>query len=100
MDFFKFTNSPSDTKMVNGEFINGIKTALWFERYWKLGEFKLTAKASSGLKELLPLGTFISHLRSQEIMTVRDHEIDSEVDGDPDIIITGDSFHSFFDYKL
>lgn len=100
MDIIKFNNPTNVTKMEDAEIVNGLTSKLWIERFVTEGEFKLVGKLSSGLKETLPIGSFISHLDAYEIMIVEDHEITSGRGIDPEITITGRSFETFLERKL
>lgn len=89
MDIIKFNNNPSTpTRMENGEILHGFSNVTWIERYRDAGEFTFEAPISSGLKDLLPIGTFITHKDSLEIMIVEDQEINETADGGS-IKITG-----------
>lgn len=92
MDIFKFHNPTAQTKMEQGEIVNGLTSKMWVERYGKNGEFTLVGYASSGLRDELPEGTFISHVDTDVIMTVEDHEINSTKDREAMIKITGRSY--------
>lgn len=100
MDVFKFRNPTSPTKMEQGEIIDGFKSKMWIERYRDSGEFSFIAGIDSGIREKLPIGTFVSHVDSSEIMIVENHEI-SENRGEPtDIKITGRGFESFLEQRI
>lgn len=96
MDIFKFNNPENPTKMQQGEIINNIRSKLWIERYNISGEFELVAKVSTGLRDKLPIGSFISHLDTREIMIVENHEISDDREKEPDIKVTGQGLESFF----
>lgn len=100
MDIIRFHNPTSATKMERGEIINGLKSKLWIERYDKAGEFKLVAPASSGMRELLPIDSFISHVDAHEIMIVENHEISDQKDKEDEIIITGRGYETFLDNRI
>jgi hypothetical protein len=86
--------------MEQAEIINGLKTQMWVERYRDAGEFKFTADASSGMRAALPIGAFISHVDSTEIMIVENHEI-SEKRGEPnDLIISGRGLETDFEQRV
>ena len=74
-----------------GQIINNIKSKLWIERYSVPGEFKLVAPIYTGIIEKLPIGSFISHIHTQEVMMVLDHQITEDQDKPTDISITGKS---------
>lgn len=102
MDIFKFNPSGGELYVFeNGEIVNGILSKIWIERYQGFGEFTLEAKASSGVREMLPIGTFISHIDSTEIMVVENHQISESDDSlDPIITITGRSFETELEQRI
>lgn len=100
MDIFRFTNPTNPLKMESGRLINGLKSKMWIERYDLAGEFKLVADASLGLRKLLPIGSFISHVDTPEIMVVENHEITEVKDQNSEIVITGRGFESIFEQRV
>lgn len=100
VDVFRFLNPTEPTMMQQGKIINGLKSKMWVERFIEAGEFKFVADVNSGAKEALPLGSFISHANTKEIMIVEDHEITEEEDKTPEIVITGRSLDSFLEQRL
>jgi hypothetical protein len=101
MDIFKFTNPNSPTVMERGEIINKLDSKMWIERYRDPGEFTLTARVDTGMKEILPIGTYISHVNTQEIMVVENHEItETDTDPDPEVKITGRSLETFLENRI
>lgn len=99
MDIIKFNNPNHQTKMEDGQFIEGLSTKMWVERYNKEGEFKFTAPASIDMRSKLPIGSFISHVDSDELMVVEDHEI-NESSGSGDLTITGRGLETFFENRI
>lgn len=94
MDLFKFNSQvPGDGPMApkSGEAINGATSVMWVERYAEPGEFEIVAPLSSDLKRFLPEGTLISHIRTNEVMMVENHEITENLFEDSLIKITGRS---------
>lgn len=100
MDIFRFLNPNSPTKMEQGDFFNDFLSKMWVERYRDAGEFRLTAKASSRAREALPIGSFISHTGTPEIMIVENHEVTDEREGEPQIIITGRGFETILEGRV
>jgi Siphovirus ReqiPepy6 Gp37-like protein len=101
VDMFRFTPNPSSpTTLVGGEYINGYLSAMWVERYQDCGEFQIKAKLSSGLREFLPLDTFISRPCTFEVMVVENHEITDNDDIDPILTISGRSMFSILDRRV
>lgn len=100
MDIFKFKNPTYPFKMEQGEIINDLKSKLWIERYRPAGEFKLIAEARSGIKEKLPIGSFISHTNTSEVMIVEDHEINDDRDKETEIAVTGRGLETYFSNRV
>lgn len=94
MDLFRFRNPASPTKMQGGEFIIPRSTTTWIERYRDAGEFTVVGNAYSGLRTQMPIGSFISHVDTDEIMMVEDHQIKDAGVVDPVITITGRSIEA------
>lgn len=100
MDFFKFLNT-TDGYLSEGKVLNGIRKATWVERYVDPGEFTFVSPVSSNLRTELPIGSLISHIDTEEVMIVENHEIDEDVrDAEPEITITGRSLDSFLEQRI
>ena len=100
MDVFKFNNPTAPTKMEAGVIINDLKSKMWIERYAQAGEFKFVADAKSGIRTELPIGSFVSHVDTSEIMIVENHEISDNVNSNPEIVITGRGFETYFENRI
>lgn len=100
MDIFRLSNPFSSTKMEQGKIINGIRRKMWIERYQKEGEFTLSAPVDSGIRESLPIGSFISHMDSTELMIVENHEISDDQGNQSTITITGRGFETYFENRI
>lgn len=100
MDIFRFLNPTAPTKMEQGEIINGIKSKMWIERYSSEGEFTLIAPIANGVREKLPIGTFISHTNTPEIMIVENHEISDERGSESQVTITGRGFETCLENRV
>jgi len=101
MELFKFvTANPYITIFTEGRMIIGATSIMWAERYRDAGEFEIVAPLSSGLKDFLPIGTFISHIDTYEIMVVENQEIKEENAEDPTITITGRSLDSYLENRI
>lgn len=99
MEVFKFT-STTGSPFLGGEVINKAQRKTWIERYRNPGEFKLESPLSSGLREALPIGTFISHVDTKEVMIVEDHSLKDETTKQPMISITGRSLDVVIDNRI
>lgn len=80
--------------------VNDILTVKWIERYREPGEFSITAYPTDAIRTRLALGTLVTHLETQDIMMVEDHEIDESGDADPVITITGRSLTAFLENRI
>lgn len=100
MDLFKFTNPNAPTKMEQGQVINGLTSKMWIERYLKNGEFTLVAPADAGIQDVLPVGTFISHMGTTEIMIVENHEIQDDQGAESALTITGRGLETYFENRV
>lgn len=100
MDIFKFNNPTNDMKMESGELINGLTSKTWIERYRDPGEFKLIAPARTNIRNTLPIGSFISHVNTKEIMIVENHEISGKKGDDIEITVTGSSFETILHQRI
>lgn len=99
MEPFKFDSS-SGSPFQGGVVINGYTSFRWTERYRGISEFEFEAPLSKGLVQLLPLGTFISHVDTKEVMIVEDHQIKEDKDKDPVVKITGRGLDSAFEQRI
>lgn len=86
--------------MEQGVLIPYLKSKMWIERYDQAGEFKFVADVKSGVRDLLPTGSFVSHVDTQEIMVVENHEISDKKDTEAEIIISGRGFECEFENRI
>lgn len=100
MDIFRFMNPGARTLMEQGAIVEGISSKTWIERYREPSEFKLEAPISSGLQAKLPLGCYISHIDSTEIMKVEDHEIVQDPGKEPMVSVTGRGVETITDERV
>jgi hypothetical protein len=100
VDFFRFLNPTDPMKMEQGILIPHLKSKMWIERYDQAGEFTFVADVKSGVRDLLPIGSFVSHVDTPEIMIVENHEISDKKDTDAEITISGRGFESDFESRI
>lgn len=86
--------------MEQAEIVNNLKTKMWVERYRNAGEFKFTADASSGMRDILPIGSFVSHVDTPEIMIVENHEISDEKGKPSELTISGRGLETDFEGRI
>lgn len=86
MDIFTLDK---DTFQSNGP-VRGIEKVLWVERYSSPGEFEIVGNPVP-LMTNLPIGSFISHPETDEVMVVEKHIIDESTDNDngTKLVVTG-----------
>jgi hypothetical protein len=101
MDFFKFIPNETDHSFLEqGEYINGIKTATWIERYRPPGEFEITAPVNTNMRTFLPPGTIISHIDTHEAMMVETISLDEDVnDKEPVFVVKGRSLEAWLNER-
>jgi len=100
MNLFKFNVVTDPTALDSGQYINGVESLMWVERYLEPGEFEIKAPLSSGLRDFLPLGTLISHIDTMEVMIVENHQVIEEETADPTIVITGRTFDTYLENRI
>lgn len=86
--------------MGGGRFIQGINKALWVERYREPGEFSFEAPMDQNLHGQAPVGSFVSHTDSNEIMVVENCEVQESNDRPEVVVISGRSLDAFLDYRV
>jgi hypothetical protein len=80
--------------------INGAKSVMWVERFRDAGEFEIVAPVSAGFRQTLPIGSFISHVDTKEIMVVENHEISDNKEGLSEITVSGRSFVTMLEHRI
>jgi len=101
MDIFKFGSGDYPLDLEQGEYVNGITSVVWTERYAEPGEFEIQSPLSSDIRSKLPIGSLISHTDTAEIMMVENHEIKEEDDDDETmVVITGRSLFAYLEQRI
>ena len=80
--------------------VSGYKVLRWTERHREAGELEIEAPLSSGLRDVLPPGTFVTHVDTKEVMIIEDHHIEQKKLEDPKLKITGRSLDSFLENRI
>lgn len=100
MDLFRFATGYSDFRMREGQIVDGLNSVLWVERYREPGEIEVKGRLSSDIRNKLPVGCYVSHTNSDDIMIIESHEItDGSVD-DPEVVVRGRSFETFLQHRI
>lgn len=83
-----------DENFQKGTILNGIENIVWTERYRESSDFKIVSSEISKFLTEIPLGSYLSHNKTQEIMVVEDREIVKNLDGNNTITFTGRSIEA------
>jgi Siphovirus ReqiPepy6 Gp37-like protein len=94
MDIIRIVNSTLDPYAPYGNLIEDYSSMIWTERYLNHGEFELKTPQVQKIRDLLPLGTLLSHLDTKEIMMVESHDIGRDSDGYAELSCRGRSLTS------
>lgn len=100
MDVFRFLNPNNKLLMEQGKIINGIRSKMWIERYLEAGEFEFIAPVSSGIMTALPIGSFVSHTDTRELMIVENQEVNQSGNGEAEVTVTGRSFETILENRI
>ena len=102
MDLFKFhtpTGEGEDTHLVGGgEYINGLLSKEWIERYREPGSVTLKSRADRGIRNFLPEGTLIGMRGSTSVMMIEDHQLSD--DDEAIVTTTGRSLEAFLENRI
>lgn len=90
----------SRTNWREGKIVNGIKSAVWVERYRDPGEFTIVAIPSVELLTQLSIGTFLSHTDTKDFMIVETHELTEDAEDGPELIISGRSATTIYEQRI
>jgi len=86
--------------MEKGEIVNGLSSKMWIERYRDNGDFTFVAPVSSNMRSILPIGTFVTHSNTFEVMIVENHEITDNNGQETTIKITGRSMETLLERRV
>lgn len=102
MDFVRL-GEPYTTQYYPTDIIEGYTSLIWTERFQTHGEFELKTYDVDRMKSLLPEGTFVSHLETQEVMQVETHSIGMVGEGAdalPELTIKGRSASTILEHRF
>lgn len=100
MYIIKMTNPTHPLKQEKGEIIHGLTSIEWTERYRESDDFKLTAPTHRHLRDTLPIGSMITHMNSDVIMIVENHELKLEKNKPAEDVVSGRSLEAILDYRV
>lgn len=101
MHLFRYDSvGAAATKFQDATPIREYDRVMWVERYLEAGEFEIAAPLGSETRKVLPIGTFISHQDTYEIMVVENQEITDNDDGVSEVTITGRSLETLLQNRI
>lgn len=95
VDIFKL-----DGTGIKGSMVSKFDSLVWTERYLKQGDFKIVKPYTESARTELPIGSYISHFDTLEIMEVRDHYVKKSRGKAPILTITGSSFEGILEDRM
>lgn len=93
MDLFRFLSTANEP-MRNGKLLPSAKSITWVEKFKNPGELKIVSALEDGFKTRLPIGCFVSHTQTGEVMMVEDHITTKDARGETVISTTGRSLEA------
>jgi hypothetical protein len=102
MDIFVFHQTPTAFDLSSGMFINNYTQATWIEKFVDPSVFVIEAPLDSKIREEMPIGSLVSHIDSDVVCRVENHEIVIDEDSDitDKIVISGSAFETFLDNRI
>lgn len=99
LDLFTFNKTSTAFNLDSARLINGYDSVTWAEKFRDASEFVIIANLDSDLEKQLPIGNLISHVDTEEVMVVENHEI--VADGSSAVIkISGRGFETFLENRI
>ena len=99
IDSNKVVDYPNDT-LTGAKIVPNLTSKMWVERFSEPGEFEFTAPVYSDILDDLPIGSLVSHVDSQEVMIVENHEFTESKDGKTEIKVSGRSFEVYLENRV
>lgn len=90
---------PYDTTYLPDRLIEGYTSMIWTERFQEPGDFELRTNMIDETLQTLPEMTFITHLETDVVMMVENHEINVDEDGSKELVVTGHSLDAFLKHR-
>lgn len=102
MDIFVHQRTPGAFDLDSARLINDYTRATWVERFIDPSEFIVEAPLDSLIREEMPIGSLVSHIESDELCIVENHEIVIDQDSDitDHIVVSGRSFETFLENRI
>lgn len=99
MDLFTFKKTSVAFDMRSGKMVNGYNSVTWTEKFRDASEFMIVGDLDSGLDTQLPIGDLISHVNTEEIMVIENHQIKVGKDKSQ-IVVSGRGFETFLENRI
>lgn len=91
-----------DTTYTPDMMVEGYTSLIWTERFQDPGDFELKSFDIKGMKAILPVDTFVSHVETKEVMQVETHEVNMVGEGadqQPELTIRGRSVVNILEHR-
>lgn len=99
MDVFRLDHTGSDPTYHPDIIIPNWDSCIWTERFNTPGEIELKSSDIRAIKRLLPRGSLVSLLDSDEVMMIETHTLGVNEMGVPDITLKGRSVTHFTEHR-
>ena len=87
------------TSYLPDELVEGYSSCIWTERFTTPGEFEIKTPHIRETRLLLPEDTLISHLDTDEVMMVETHDIATNEEGVPELVVRGRDIKGMLDHR-
>lgn len=94
-----------EIKLLNSDFeelyiLDVFKSFIWTDRYWKAGDFEITAAPTTDILAMLLDTEYLALAESPHHMILEDFNIHSDIEDGNELIITGRSLESLLDRRI
>lgn len=102
MDIFVYDPPTSSRFPYVARLINNYTRVTWVEKFKDAAEFILEAPLDSNIRNEMPVGSFVSHVQSDIVCMIENHEIiiDEESDIDDTIVVSGRGLETFLENRF
>ncbi len=102
MDIFVYDPPGSSRFPFTSRVINNYTRVTWVEKFKDSAEFVLEAPLDSNIRNEMPIGSFVSHIQSDIVCIIENHEIvvDDESDIEDTIVVSGRGLETFLENRF
>jgi hypothetical protein len=99
MDLFTFGKTSTAFNLQSAQMVNGYDSATWTEKFRDASDFVIVGGLDSNLEAQLPIGNLISHVDTEEVMVIENHQIKVGKDKS-EVVISGRGFETFLENRI